>query len=535
MVFLRGVFTVGGLTLCSRILGFLRDILMAAGLGAGLVADAFFVAFKLPNLFRRLFAEGAFSAAFVPIFSRELEQHGRPAAAVFASQAMTALFWVSLIFLLIMEAAMPWVLRFLAPGFIDDPVKFALTLETARVTFPYLAFIALVALLGGVLNSVNRFAAMAAAPILLNLCMIAALLPLFSGSYNSAENGDIWGWASTQTPGDPAVAHRLAQAVFIAGALQLIWMLSAARRAGIQPNIWSWSWSPRLREMLRRLLPVTLGAGVYQVNLVVDIILASLLAQGSVSFLYYADRVNQLPLGVIGVAVGTIVLPLLSRHIASGQKDQAAAIQDQAIIFALLFAVPAAVGLLILADPITVILFERGAFSAVESRNTASALAAFTLGLPAYVLVKVLSPAFFARGDTATPVRAAIAALVVNVVFNLVLMGPLAHVGLALASSIAAWFNTGYLAWNLRKQGYLTFHRQLRHQTGLIAVAAGAMAGALLLGLTWAGPFIARSGYVSFLAVIALVGGGGLFYVALACWFGLADGWRQVRRSNPPP
>ncbi len=531
MIFLRGVFTVGGLTLCSRILGFLRDILMAAGLGAGLVADAFFVAFKLPNLFRRLFAEGAFSAAFVPIFSRELEHHGRPAAVAFASQAMTALFWVSLIFVLIIEAIMPWVLRLLAPGFVDDPVKFALTLDTARITFPYLAFIALVALLGGVLNSMHRFAAMAAAPILLNLCMIAALWSAFSWPQDTAENG----WIGGSTPGDPETAHRLAQAVFVAGALQLIWMLIAAKRAGIQPNIWSWSWSPRLREMLRRLLPVTLGAGVYQVNLVVDTILASLLAQGSVSFLYYADRVNQLPLGVIGVAVGTIVLPLLSRHLAGGQKDKAAAIQDQAIIFALLLAVPAAVGLFILAAPITAVLFERGAFDIAESQNTAAALAAFALGLPGYILVKVLSAAFFARGDTKTPVRAAAGALVVNVVFNLLLMGPLAHVGLALASSIAAWFNAGYLAWNLWKQQHLTFDRHLRHQAGFIALAACVMAGVLVLGLTWATPFMAKGNAERVVAVIALIVAGGFFYGILAYWFGLIDEWRSIRRGDSAP
>ena len=403
MALARWAATVGGYTMGSRVLGFLRDILIASVLGAGPVADAFFVAFKLPNFLRRLFAEGAFNAAFVPLFAGVLERDGRAAAKSFAEDVLTVLLWTLLVLVIAAQIVMPWLMHVLAPGFADEPGKLDLTVQLTRLTFPYILLISLVSLLGGVLNSLYRFAAVAATPILLNLCLIGALLGLSH-------------W--TETPG-----HALAIGVTVGGIVQFVWLIVAASRAGMSLRL---RW-PRLTPGVKRLLilaaPAALGAGVAQINLVVDIIIASLLPPGSVSFLYYADRVNQLPLGVVGVAVGTALLPLLSRQLRAGEVEEAVGSLNRAIEMALLLAVPAAVALIVIAGPVIAVLFERGAFGVDESSATAGALIAYAAGLPAFVLIKVLAPGYFARQDTRTPVRIAILCLTVNVVLNLVAHG----------------------------------------------------------------------------------------------------------------
>ena len=384
MALARWAATVGGYTMGSRVLGFLRDILIASVLGAGPVADAFFVAFKLPNFLRRLFAEGAFNAAFVPLFAGVLERDGRAAAKSFAEDVLTVLLWTLLVLVIAAQIVMPWLMHALAPGFADEPGKLDLTVQLTRLTFPYILLISLVSLLGGVLNSLYRFAAVAATPILLNLCLIGALLGLSR-------------W--TETPG-----HALAIGVTVGGIVQFVWLIVAASRAGMSLRL---RW-PRLTPGVKRLLilaaPAALGAGVAQINLVVDIIIASLLPPGSVSFLYYADRVNQLPLGVVGVAVGTALLPLLSRQLRAGEVEEAVGSLNRAIEMALLLAVPAAVALIVIAGPVIAVLFERGAFGVDESSATAGALIAYAAGLPAFVLIKVLAPGYFARQDTRTPV-----------------------------------------------------------------------------------------------------------------------------------
>ena len=399
MALARWAATVGGYTMGSRVLGFLRDILIASVLGAGPVADAFFVAFKLPNFLRRLFAEGAFNAAFVPLFAGTLERDGREAAKSFAEDVLTVLLWTLLVLVIAAQIVMPWLMHALAPGFADEPGKLDLTVQLTRLTFPYILLISLVSLLGGVLNSLYRFAAVAATPILLNLCLIGALLGLAR-------------W--TETPG-----HALAVGVTVGGIVQFAWLIVASRRAGMSLRL---RW-PRLTPGVKRLLilaaPAALGAGVAQINLVVDIIIASLLPPGSVSYLYYADRVNQLPLGVVGVAVGTALLPLLSRQLRAGETDDAANSLNRAIEMALLLAIPAAVALVVIASPVIAVLFERGAFGVAESDATAGALIAYAAGLPAFVLIKVLVPGYFARQDTRTPVRIAVLCLVVNVALNL--------------------------------------------------------------------------------------------------------------------
>ncbi|MGF1611916.1 MAG: murein biosynthesis integral membrane protein MurJ, partial [Kiloniellales bacterium] len=390
MAFARSIATVGGYTGISRILGFVRDILIAGLVGTGPVADAFFVAFRLPNLFRRLFAEGAFNAAFVPLFARRLEQEGAPAARLFAEQTLSVLLTSLLIFTAAAMAGMPWLMYILAPGFAVDPEKFDLAVQLSRITFPCLLFMALVALLSGLLNSLYRFSAAAAAPILLNLFFIAALLVIVP---------------SSDRPG-----HVLAWTVAAAGVGQFLFLMVAASRAGMALRLPR----PRLTEGVRRLLrlmgPGILSAGALQINIMVGTIIASLQA-GAVSYLYYADRVYQLPLGLIGIAFGVVLLPDLSRKLRSGADQAAMHSLNRGLELALLLTLPATLALVAIPWPIIVVLFERGAFDRAASDATAWALAAYAVGLPAYVLVKILQPAFYAREDTVTPLKVAVASV----------------------------------------------------------------------------------------------------------------------------
>ncbi|GAK34776.1 putative lipid II flippase MurJ [Iodidimonas nitroreducens] len=456
MSMMRGFTTVGAFTLISRILGFVRDILMAQFLGAGLAADCFFVAFKLPNFFRRLFAEGAFSSAFVPLFAKLLGRHPHPrsidAARAFAQDALAILLPVLLLLMALMQLFMPFVMLALAPGFVDQPDKFALAIDLTRLTFPYLVLISLVSLFSGVLNGLGRFAEAAAAPVLLNIILIAALL-LFHDN-------------------EMITAKALAVAVSLAGMAQLLMLVLAARRAGWSLSLPRPRLTPSVKHLLTVMIPVALGAGMTQVNLVIDIILASLLPEGALSYLFYADRLNQFPLGVIGIAVGTVLLPHLSRTLADsaqggahggdGVSDAANAQHNRAVEFALILTLPAAFALITIAGPLITTLFEHGAFSADDSGKTARALMAFAFGLPAFVLIKVLVPGFYAREDMKTPVKIAMLALFVNLGLNLLLMGPLGHVGLALSTSLAAWLNAGLLYVFLRKRRHLLLDQRFK-------------------------------------------------------------------------
>ncbi len=480
----------------SRVLGFVRDVLLASVLGAGPVADAFFVAFKLPNFFRRLFAEGAFNAGFVPLFSRQLERDGREAARQFAEQALAVLLLVLLGFVVILQALMPWVMMGMAPGFMVDPAKFDLTVELTRLTFPYLLFISLVSLMGGILNSLGRFAAVAATPILLNLCLIASVVGLVDFV--------------------PTAGHALAWGVAVAGVVQFVWLLLALKREGMLLRLRFPRLSPRVIELLKLIAPAAVGAGVVQINLVIDIILASLLPEGSVSYLFYADRLAQLPIGVVGVAVGTALLPLLSRQIASGDQQGAQAAQNRALEFSLLLVLPAAVALVVVAAPVISVLFERGVFDATATLKTSYALMAYAVGLPAYVLVKVLTPGFFARHDTKTPVRIALIALAVNLVLNIALMIPLQHAGLALATAISAWVNAALLYTALRREGHLVVDQRLKSRLVRTLLSAAVMGGVLYALATYLGPMFAGSEQQRIVALAVLIGGGLVTYGVLA-------------------
>ncbi len=477
MAFARSITTIGGLTLVSRVCGFVRDMLMAATLGAGPIGDAFLVAFKFPNLFRRLFAEGAFNAAFIPLFAGKLAEGGREAARAFAEEAQAVLTVALVVFVALVMIFMPWAMYVFAPGFASDPAKFDLAVDLTRITMPFLAFISLVSLQGAVMNAIERFAVAASTPTILNLVMIAALL----------------GW--------PLIAHEpvhvLAWSVTIAGVAEMLWLMLALERAGMglrwrRPRL-----SPAMKRLLILMAPVTFGAGVYQVNVMLDVVFASFLPTGAISFLYYADRVAQLPLGVIGIAVGTALLPRISRQIRTGLEAESIADQNRAMEGALLLTLPSAVALAVAAVPITAVLFARGAFGIHETTATAAALAAFSVGLPAQVLVKVLSPGFYAREDTSTPVKIAFAAMLLNAAVALSLMPFIAHVGIAVATSVAGWFNAGILGWILHRRGHFVADSRLKDRLVRI-VGATVVMGLVVALLDWwlasafAGSLLAR-------------------------------------------
>jgi len=461
MALLRSAATVGLWTLASRVLGFLRDMLTAIFLGAGPVADAFFVAQRLPNLFRTLFAEGAFNAAFVPLFAGTIAAEGRPAAKRFAEDALAVLLTVLLLFVIAAEVFAPTLVQVIAPGFEDQPEKFALTVALTRITFPYLLYISLASLQGGVLNSVGRFAAYAATPTLLNVFMIGALL------FVRPVDGQVLAWAVTA-----------------GGFAQFLWLILSCERAGLPLYLPRPRLTPAVRKLLRLMGPGVVGAGVTQLNLAVSTAIASLLPTGAVSYLYYADRLNQLPLGVVGIAVGTAILPTLSGQVRTGDEAGAIATQNRGLELALLLTLPAAVGLGVLARPILATLFQHGAFGPAETAATGDALTAYALGLPAFVLVKILAPGFFARHDTKTPVMIAVGALAANAALTVILgiLLPFAHVGIASATTVAGWINASLLLALLLRRRHFALDQRARRSLPRIAAASVGM-GLLLIVL----------------------------------------------------
>jgi putative peptidoglycan lipid II flippase len=520
MSFIRSAATVGGLTMASRVLGFLRDVLMASMLGTGPVADAFVVAFRFPNLFRRLFGEGAFNAAFVPLFARRLEGEGAEAAHRFAEEIFAVLFVVLLGFVALAMIAMPLLIVVLAPGFMADPEKFDLTVVLTRIAFPYLLFMSLVALLGGVLNSLHRFAMAAAAPVLLNMVLIGALgVAMFMGWGDQAETGLALVWG-----------------VALAGMVQFALLWVSCARAGMRIKLRRPVITPGVRRLVTLGIPGVIAGGIMQLNLVVSTIIASLQASAP-SWLYYADRVYQLPLGVVGVAIGIVLLPELSRRLGAGDEAGVHSSQNRALEFALFLTIPAAVALMVIPEPIVQVLFERGAFDAADTRATALALAAFAAGLPAFVLQKVFQPGFFAREDTRTPMYFALMSVGLNIVGALALFPFLGHVGIALATSVAAWLNAALLGVTLSRRGFFHADASLRRNLPRVGLASLAM-GALLFALTvwWEGSFTAEVALSARIALLlGLIAAGSAAYFALT-WAtgafrpGLIT--RAMRRAN---
>ena len=498
---------VGSATMASRLTGFIRDIFLAALMGAGPLAEIFVIAFRLPNLFRRLFAEGAFNAAFVPLFSERMAQKGESAALAFAGQIFSVLLAALAVFTLLAEIFMPALVLALAQGFAGDDEKFALAVHYARISFPYLIFMSLMALFAAMLNAVNRFFAAAFAPILLNLVLIGAMaLAVLDGV----------------PTGDARLLDYVIYAVVLAGLAQFLFVFMAARRAALRVSLSQPGLSADVKKVWRLAVPGILAAGIGQINLLVGTSIATGQA-GAAAWLYYADRLYQLPMGVIGVALSVALLPALARHLANRETAAAHGAQDMAVLAGFGLTVPAAVGLAVLALPIVTLLFERGAFSVVDSALTAQLIAVFSCGLPAFVLVKALQPSFFARQDTRAPLIDGAIGVGVNIALSLALFPSYGAPAIAFATVMAGWVTVTLMLWRMARRGIYHLSMPLLRRLAAQFVAAALMGWALyeaarsvpppltpadsLSALAvWLGVFIAGGALLYGLAVIALGG-----------------------------
>jgi putative peptidoglycan lipid II flippase len=503
----RAFATVGGLTMVSRVLGFLRDIMLAAVLGTGPVAEAFVVAFRFPNLFRRWFGEGAFNAAFVPLFAKRLEAEGRLSARAFAEEAMAGLTLILVLLSAVCMIAMPWLMYVLAPGFADTPEKFDLAVLMSRIAFPYLLCMSLVALLSGVLNSFGKFVESSLVSVVLNLTLITAmLLALALGYRNDRGAGLVMAWG-----------------IFAAGVLQLAVLLDGARRNGMLLRLRRPRFSGDMRRLVALGIPGMIAGGITQINIVIGGMIASW-QDGAVSYLYYADRLYELPLAMVGIAVGVVLLPDVSRHLRAGNEAAVMDSQNRSLEFAMLLTVPAAVALATIPRPIASVLFERGAFSPRDTVAVAGALAIFALGLPSFVLIKVFSPSFFAREDTRTPMRYAGLSLTVNTLGSIALffafrrIGIMPHLGIAAATTIGGWLNALLLWSALKRRGHFIGDPRLSRALPMIVVSSLAMGAVLWVLAAMLEPWLAPHNHVSmrFGALALVVALGGLVYFALA-------------------
>jgi putative peptidoglycan lipid II flippase len=511
------ILTVGGMTLLSRATGFLRDIVLAAVLGAGPIADAFFVALRLPNHFRAIFAEGAFNAAFVPAYARVRGTGGHAPAQLFADRIFTLLLISQVVLLGIALLFTPQVIDLLAPGFANDPGRRALAVELTRITFPYLLLVSLVTLYGGILNALDRFASAAAAPILLNLSLIMALaLAAFF----------------------PTAGHAAAWGVLIAGVLEALLVGADAARQGALPKLRRPKFDIEVRTFLKRFGPATVGSAETQIALFADTIIASFLAAGALSALYYADRLNQLPVGVIGIAAGTVLLPEMARRITAGDESGARHAQNRAVELTLLLSIPCVVAFLLVPELIMRAMFGRGAFTAADARAAAWTLMAYAVGLLPFVLMRSATVTFLSRGDTVTPIKALFVAVVVNVALKILLMDRLAQVGLALATSVGAWINLLLLIWLAARQKLLTIDRRLQQSALKLALAGAALALALLLGerplaTLFAGLPLRHEATLLALGALGVAVYGGMVLALLGRqWFSLFRG--RMHATTPP-
>src|SRR5919201_1731837 len=494
------IFTVGGYTLLSRLTGFARDIMLAAILGAGPVADAFFVALRLPNHFRAIFAEGAFNAAFVPAYARIRQQGGADPARLFADRVFTILFGFVGFLVVLALLFTPAVISLLAPGFSEDPGRFALATELTRITFPYLLLMSLVTLYGGILNALARFAAAAAAPILLNVSMMAALaLAVFF-----------------PTPG-----HAAAWGVLIAGVLEALLVGGDTWRNGVMAAFRWPKWDEDVKRFFHALGPATIGSAGTQIALFADTIIASFLAAGALSALYYADRLNQLPIGVIGIAIGTVLLPEMSRRLTAGDFEGAAVSQRRAFDLTLLLSVPFVAAFIAVPDAIMREMFARGAFTKGDAAAAGATLAAYAIGLIPFVLIRSAVSTFYARKDTATPVKAALTGVAVNVALKIALVGSLAQIGLALATAVGAWTNLLLVLFFAVRRGFLVLDR-----AWLLSLAKFLLTGLILAAAFWliarfSGSSLASMRFHDELTLVLLALGGTIVYaLAILVLFG---------------
>jgi putative peptidoglycan lipid II flippase len=499
------IFTVGGYTLLSRLTGFARDIMLAAILGAGPVADAFFVALRLPNHFRAIFAEGAFNAAFVPAYAH-LYGQSEQSAKLFADRIFTLLFGAQVVLLLVAWLFMPQMIAILAPGFSGDPARGELAIALTRITFPYLLLITLVTLYGGMLNVMHRFASAAAAPVFLNLSMMAtlALAAFFPGAGYAAA----WG-------------------VLIAGFCEFFLLATDAAKSGILPRFARPKLDDDVRAFFRALGPATIGSMGTQVALFADTIIATFLPAGALSALYYADRLNQLPIGVIGIAIGTVLLPEMSRSLTTNDHAGAMASQRRAFDFTLLFSVPFVAAFLTVPDVIMRAMFARGAFTKTDAAAAGATLAAYAIGLIPFVLIRSAVATFYARKDTATPVKGALTGVAVNVALKIALVGALAQVGLALATAAGAWINLLLVLGFAVRAGYLELDKALLQSLAKFMLAGAVLAAALWFAARFAAVHLAQlSALRDEAALLLLVVVGAVVYAG-SVW--LLFGWRWLR------
>ncbi|MCF6302199.1 MAG: murein biosynthesis integral membrane protein MurJ [Devosiaceae bacterium] len=493
------------MTLLSRILGFVRDILIANVLGTSMAANAFFAAFRFPNLFRRLFAEGAFNAALIPLFTGTLEREGEHAARDLAARIISWLVLFLFVLTVVAEIFMPQIMAVFVPGFLLDPVKFEFTVLLARICFPYLALMSVMAAFGGMLNGLGKFLAAAFAPVMLNIVMIAILVFLVFSTFGQVD-GAIW----------------LSGGVILGGVAQVGIVIWALRNMGLLPVLKWPAWDKDVARFWKLALPAVLAGGVTQINIFVGTIIASG-ATSAISYLYFADRLYQLPLGIIGVAIGVVLLPQLSRHLKGKRFEQAALAQEQSLFLAMMLGLPAAAALFVLSREIVQVLFERGAFDAAATNATAPALGAFALGLPAFVLIKVFQPGFFAREDTVTPTILAAMSVVINIALSLYLFADFSHIGIAIATSVAAWFNAVFLIAILMKRGHFSMGSKVWKTHIFIVVSSLAMAGLLWFGSIFGGHWINLSAMplVQIFSFSALLLIGMVFYFLLLQLFGV--------------
>ena len=527
MSLVKNVGTIGGLTAISRVFGFARDMLLARVLGAGLVADAFQLAFTLPNTFRRLFAEGAFSVAFVPMYSRALHgaddlAAGEEAANKFANDVLSVFVWILLIFSALAMIFMPAIVWALASEYEKVPGKFDLTVFLSRVTFPYLGFISLMAMLAGVLNARSKFGPAAFAPVLLNIFLITAIL---TGNHLRGSSGD-----------DTVIGLSLAIAVALSGIGQFGYLWWETRKAGVRLKLSLPKFSPEVKKLGTLILPATFGAGIYQISQFVDTFFATSLPQGSLSLLKYADRLNQMPLGIVGIALGTAILPMLSRHIHTGEAAEAQRLQASAFEIGTLLTLPAAAALAICAPAFCTAFFVGGKFTPADGAMMASIVMALVAGLPAYVIVKILNPGFFAREDTRTPVVTALISLSFNIFLNVMVVREWGIVGLASATAASASLNCLLLYAMLHRRGWFRFTWKLAGKIARQLIATAAM-GALLWWLTpqltahYSGPWFGR---VWSLSLIVFSGMAVFFATAFAVGAIDKSVLAQLRRKRQP-
>lgn len=497
MNLLKALATVGSMTFVSRILGFVRDTLIARVFGAGIYTDAFFVAFKIPNLLRRLFAEGAFSQAFVPVLAEYKNRRGHEETRLLVDHVATLLGLALVIVTILGMLAAPWVVYVSAPGFEAEPDKFAMTVALLRVTFPYIFFISLVSLAGGILNTYSKFSVPAFTPVWLNITFIVAAL--FFAPYF-----------------DPPVMV-LGWAVFVGGVLQLVYQVPYLRQIGLLPRIRFSLGDEGVWRILRLMGPAVFGVSIAQISLLINTIFASFLQTGSVSWLYYADRLMEFPTGVLGVALGTILLPSLSKSVADKADGEYSQLLDWGLRLTFILALPAAVALAVIAVPLVASLFHYGAFSDQDVWMTRQALMAYSLGLLGLILVKVLAPAFYSRQDIKTPVKIAIFTLLATQVMNLLFIGPFQHAGLALAIGLGACLNAGLLYFYLRRANI--YHPQAGWWgfMGKLLVAVSVMGGVLYIAMGDNQHWMHLKLLAKLTSVTLLVGLGAVSYFA-ALW-----------------